>query len=335
MHDSAYEHGRLFFELYRSNGLGTVVDLGSQDVNGSLRDHCPTAAKYIGLDLVAAKGVDVVVGPGEALPIATDSIDAAVTTSAFEHDICFWETFLELIRIVRPGGLIYINAPSNHAFHRYALDCWRFYPDAGAALMQWAKRRGAGVELIESFIAPPMNEKWADFVAVFRKLGGGELVRGGRIADRTRAINIHDRGRPPDAPLEAETPYMPDMQIALELETALIDQQANAKATLSVREAEWRQALIVRETELEAGAQREVMLARELSAARAAAAAIAEKMGRERQALAGRIAELEGVVADSTAQLSIARQTVDTIYKSTSWRATAGLRWLSLSVRGG
>lgn len=148
MHNSAHEHGRLFFELYWSETFRNVVDLGSQDVNGSLRGCCPASARYIGLDAVAAKGVDIVVGYGETLPIASDSVDAVVSSSAFEHDACFWDTFLELVRILRPGGLLYINVPSNYAFHRYPLDCWRFYPDAGAALVQWANRRGCRVELI-------------------------------------------------------------------------------------------------------------------------------------------------------------------------------------------
>jgi len=134
MHDTAYEHGRLFFELYGSETVRTVVELGSQDVNGSLRDHCPAHAHYIGLDVMPAKGVDLVINPTAPLPIASETVDAVVTNSAFEHDMCFWETFLELARIVRPGGLLYLNAPSNHEFHRYPLDCWRFYPDAGVAL---------------------------------------------------------------------------------------------------------------------------------------------------------------------------------------------------------
>jgi len=43
--------------------------------------------------------------------------------ATFEHDVMFWESFLELVRVLRPGGLLYLNAPSNTAFHRYPLDC--------------------------------------------------------------------------------------------------------------------------------------------------------------------------------------------------------------------
>jgi hypothetical protein len=308
MHDTAYEHGRLFFELYWSDGFNTVLDLGSQDVNGSLRDHCPAETRYIGLDVMAAKGVDVVVRPGEALPIACDSIDAAVTTSAFEHDICFWETFLELVRVVRPGGLIYVNAPSNHAFHRYPLDCWRFYPDAGVALVRWAQRRGSPIELVESFIAQPKQDGWADFVAVFRKPGGNELSRAGRIADRTAASNIYDLGTRAGAALQAETQSMPDMQIAADL-----------RAELAAGEAERR-----------AAARTNSLLSAEVAAARSQA----EALGRHVQTSAERIAELEVALADTMAQLAAASATIGAIRVSRSWRVTAGLRWLARSLRG-
>ena len=138
MHETAYEHGRLFFELYWQPGFEVVIDLGSQDVNGSLRDHCPPGARYVGLDLEPGPGVDMVVEPGATLPFADASVDVVVSTSAFEHDVFFWETFLELTRVIRPGGFVYIDAPSNNDFHRHPLDCWRFYPDAGIALAKWA-----------------------------------------------------------------------------------------------------------------------------------------------------------------------------------------------------
>jgi SAM-dependent methyltransferase len=169
-----------------------VVELGSQDVNGSLREHCPEGVHYIGLDVIPAKGVDLIVDPSAPLPLATGTADAIVTSSAFEHDICFWDTFLELTRILRPGGLLYVNVPSNGDFHRYPLDCWRFYPDAGVALVRWAGRRGIEIELIESFIGLPKAERWADFVAVFRRAGGTPLASKGRISD-----HVPDAGSSP------------------------------------------------------------------------------------------------------------------------------------------
>lgn len=105
--------------------------------------------------------------------------------------MCFWETFLDLIRILRPGGLLYVDAPSNSVFHRYPVDCWRFYPDSGVALVEWARRQGVEVELVESFVAAPAESGWCDFIAVFRK-AGPPLVRTGRMADLGKVMNVHD-----------------------------------------------------------------------------------------------------------------------------------------------
>jgi SAM-dependent methyltransferase len=191
MHDTAHAHGRHFFALYWQPHFREVVELGSQNVNGSLRDHAPAGASYLGLDAAPGEGVDRVTAPGAPLPLPDSCADVVVTSSALEHDPCFWETFLELVRLLRPGGLLYINAPSNHAFHRYPVDCWRFYPDAGKALVAWGRRRGIVVELIESFVAKPAAQGWADFVAIFRK-PGPPLVRRGRLADLGETRNGFD-----------------------------------------------------------------------------------------------------------------------------------------------
>ena len=204
MHLSAYNHARMFFEQYWQPHFTDVVELGSQDVNGTLRDHAPPAARYVGLDMAPARGVDIVVTPGQPFPFADSSFDVALTSSAFEHDVCFWETFVDLIRILRPGGLLYVNAPSNHAFHRFPLDCWRFYPDAGHGLVAWAARREVAVELVESFVAKP-DEGWADFVAVFRKPSERPLVRRGRIADLAEAMNIFDGAKAGGVEIEQES----------------------------------------------------------------------------------------------------------------------------------
>ena len=60
--------------------------------------------------------------------------------------------FNEALRVLKPTGLLYINAPSNGAYHRYPVDCWRFYPDSGVALQNWGNRSGYECALLEFFI---------------------------------------------------------------------------------------------------------------------------------------------------------------------------------------
>jgi len=170
MHGTAMEHGAAFFQIYLNNAKDlTIVDIGSQDVNGSLRSVAPPNNKYIGVDFVEAKGVDVVITDPYSLPFEDESVDAVVSSSCFEHSEFFWLLFNETLRILKPTGLLYINAPSNGIFHRYPVDCWRFYPDSGVALQNWGKRSGYNCALLESFVGMRKNDIWNDFVAVFVK----------------------------------------------------------------------------------------------------------------------------------------------------------------------
>ena len=176
MHTTSFENARRFFETYRIEG-GSIIEIGSQDVNGSIRQCAPTDCQYTGLDFQAGKGVDIVIEDPYSLPLASDSCDICVTTSCLEHSELFWLSFLEMVRIVRNGGLIYINVPSNGTFHRYPVDCWRFYPDAGLALQHWAQRSGQSVTMLESFVSNQAGrEVWSDFCAVFL-VGESTLAR--------------------------------------------------------------------------------------------------------------------------------------------------------------
>ncbi len=168
MHPTALSNGKLFFDTYvASLGEVTIIDLGSQDVNGSLREACPANARYVGVDFAPARNVDVVLADPYALPFEAASIDAVVTSSCFEHSEMFWLVFNEVLRVLKPGGLFYLNVPSNGAFHRYPVDCWRFYPDSGRALVTWARRCGLDVEMLESFTCRQNQDIWNDFIAVF------------------------------------------------------------------------------------------------------------------------------------------------------------------------
>jgi len=170
MHPSAMRTGKLFFDTYGSQLThATVVDIGAQDVTGSLRSVCPTRFNYVGADLAAGKGVDVILNDPYRLPFADQSLDIVVCSSVFEHTEMFWLMFLEIIRTLTPRGLFYLNAPSNGAFHRYPVDSWRFYPDAGNALVNWAKRNGFNPVVLESFIGKQDEHMWSDFVSVFLK----------------------------------------------------------------------------------------------------------------------------------------------------------------------
>ena len=167
MHYSASETGKLFFTRYCGEKNLRVLEVGSLDVNGSLKDFCKPEYDWIGVDIEPGKGVDIVLEDPYKLPFDDRSFDVILATSVFEHASHFWLLFDEMVRVMSTGGLIYINAPSNGFIHRYPVDVFRFYPDAGKALQSWGQRNNANLFLQESFIAEQNGDPWNDFVAIF------------------------------------------------------------------------------------------------------------------------------------------------------------------------
>ena len=164
------KNGEVFFATYSKyfkDSLVTVVDIGAQNVNGSLKEVCPKDFKYIGVDFQNGKGVDIVLSDPYTLPFENETIDIVVSSSCFEHSEMFWVSFLEILRVLKPTGIFYLNVPSDGAVHKYPVDCWRFYPDSGQALVTWAKRNSFNPTLLECYTQ--LGGQWYDYVAVFLK----------------------------------------------------------------------------------------------------------------------------------------------------------------------
>jgi predicted SAM-dependent methyltransferase len=119
----------------------------------------------------ADASVDIVIPPGEKLPFEDGSVDLIVSTSCFEHDPCFWLTFKEMTRIIKPSG--YINAPTTGPYHTYPGDNWRFYSDAGQALAYWSGKQISNetiypVKVVETFNV--LGNVFNDFVCVWQRV---------------------------------------------------------------------------------------------------------------------------------------------------------------------
>lgn len=168
MHRSAFEQAREFASKYLAHlPPGRVLDVGSCDVNGTLRPIFEGIGwSYVGLDRQAGPNVDVVAGGGD-WPIAPASFGAAVSSSCLEHDPGIFATFAAMARVVAPGGLIYCQAPSAGPEHRYPVDCWRILPDGWRAL---AAACPTPVAVLEAFAARG-TDTWTDSIGIFRREG--------------------------------------------------------------------------------------------------------------------------------------------------------------------
>jgi SAM-dependent methyltransferase len=202
MHDTAEAIGAAFLEI-NSKPRHVIVEVGAFDVNGSIRNYAHPEAKYLGIDVEAGPSVDILAKDEFVVPLDSRSADIVVATSVFEHAAFFWVTMLELLRITKPGGLIYISAPSNGCYHRYPTDNWRFYPDAGKMLERWGQHNGYAVSLVESFIAERRLDMWNDFVAVFQV--GPPPTSPNFLSDRFAGTNVWKIGAAESIRVRAET----------------------------------------------------------------------------------------------------------------------------------
>lgn len=104
-HDSQIFFVQSFVRLIRPILLSpNVVEIGSYNVNGSIRDYFDWVGKYVGVDLAAGQGVDVV-GSGHEYG-SSNSFDIAISCECFEHNPYWLETFINMIRVVRPEGFV-------------------------------------------------------------------------------------------------------------------------------------------------------------------------------------------------------------------------------------
>lgn len=149
-----------------------ILDLGSQDVNGSYRNifQCMTW-KYIGIDMAEGPNVDIVLkDPYCWKEIKSSSADVIISGQTLEHVEYFWITILEIARVLKPGGLCCIIAPASGVEHRHPVDCWRFYSDGVRALAKYARLKPLSISTQwDDLKYPDGSDIWKDTMLVCRK----------------------------------------------------------------------------------------------------------------------------------------------------------------------
>jgi SAM-dependent methyltransferase len=105
--------GKFFVEAQRSSASPyKIVEIGSFDVNGSPREFLQDATtEYTGVDLCEGKGVDVV-SFGHTLALESASVDFVLSCECFEHDPHWVETFRNMHRMAKPGGIVAFTCAS-------------------------------------------------------------------------------------------------------------------------------------------------------------------------------------------------------------------------------
>ena len=139
MHENSMEMMRDFIKEYVLESHQSVADVGSLVVNGQNDSYRSLFMEhdYTGIDIVAGRNVDIVVGQYKWSQLKDETYDIVVSGQMLEHCKRFWIVTKEMKRILKRGGLMCIIAPWRASKHKFPVDCWRFMPDGMVDIGEW------------------------------------------------------------------------------------------------------------------------------------------------------------------------------------------------------
>lgn len=111
--------------LLHANGIMLDYGCGGQPYRSLFESRVD---KYIGADVEAAIGInlDLIIMPGDPLPLDCSSVDTVLSTQTLEHVYDFQSYLAECRRLLRPGGHLILTVPMQWRMHEAPFDYWRF-----------------------------------------------------------------------------------------------------------------------------------------------------------------------------------------------------------------
>jgi hypothetical protein len=142
-----------FQTMVRQVGHGQILEIGSRARSGNVyRDFIPDGMKYVGMDILEGPNVDVV-GDAHELSrhFAPGTFDAAYSIAVFEHLLMPWKVTIELNKILKPGGFVFIATHQTFNLHEQPWDFWRFSDKAWHGLFN----KFTGFEVVTAEMGEP------------------------------------------------------------------------------------------------------------------------------------------------------------------------------------
>lgn len=172
--DAVIRDGGLFESSYRTfslwkrqmiyvakYGQGVTLDLGAGKLpfRPALAQH---AGLYISMDIECEHPDLDIIGSGEGLPLASQSIDTVFSAQVMEHVPHPWRFVGEIARVLKPDGILILSVPFVFYIHGEPHDYFRYTPYALRSLLEENGFRLLQIETVGGL--------WA-FVAYFIQTG--------------------------------------------------------------------------------------------------------------------------------------------------------------------
>jgi SAM-dependent methyltransferase len=152
-HDTFYQVFNKFINAVNDMQQPALLEIGSRNVTGVVwRSAFQSSVTYTGLDIHEGDNVDLV---GDVHTVSSqlprDHYDAVFSISVFEHLAMPWQAVIEINRIMKPGGLLYISTHPTIPPHELPWDFWRYSSETFKALLN----ERTGFEIVESTEGTP------------------------------------------------------------------------------------------------------------------------------------------------------------------------------------
>lgn len=137
---------REFISLSERASCPTILEIGSRNVSGvTRRELFSFCDDYVGFDILPGDGVDLI---GDAHKLSdnfpSEHFDFVYSMSVFEHLVFPWKAVLEINKVTKLGGHVYISTHPSWPGHELPWDFWRFPRNGFHALFN----RFTGFEIV-------------------------------------------------------------------------------------------------------------------------------------------------------------------------------------------
>lgn len=117
-----------FIRLTEHAPSSSILEIGSRNVRDITRRNLfPDGADYVGFDILAGDGVDTV---GDVHNISESfppqRFDFVYSVSVFEHLLFPWKAVLEINKVLKTGGHVFLSTHPVWPAHELPWDFWRF-----------------------------------------------------------------------------------------------------------------------------------------------------------------------------------------------------------------
>lgn len=142
-----------FLAICKQDDVQNILDIGERARSGTLLARWFTPKTVTVLDIVDAPEVHVVCDAHAMSTMLPEAyFDAILASSIFEHLIMPWKVVVEMNRVMRVGGTVFISTSQTCGLHDFPWDYYRFSSDSWKGLFNTY----TGFELLGATMNTPL-----------------------------------------------------------------------------------------------------------------------------------------------------------------------------------